>query len=86
VADYGYYFLGSIIISDKDGVKFIICVSVSRCGTLLLYTPETRLSGVRIIRLTWVELWGFEPPGVSQFWGGRDSGCGRDPGMRIRFR
>ena len=24
VADYGHYFLGSIIISDKDGVKFII--------------------------------------------------------------
>ena len=24
VADYGHYFLGSIIISDKDGQKFII--------------------------------------------------------------
>jgi len=24
VADYGHYFLGSIIISDKDGRKFII--------------------------------------------------------------
>jgi len=24
VADYGHYFLGSIIISDKEGVKFII--------------------------------------------------------------
>ena len=24
VADYGHYFLGSIIISDKDGEKFII--------------------------------------------------------------
>ena len=24
VADYGHYFLGSIIISDKDGLKFII--------------------------------------------------------------
>ena len=25
VADYGHYFLGSIIISDKDSRKFIIC-------------------------------------------------------------
>jgi hypothetical protein len=24
VADYGHYFLGSIIVSDKDGQKFII--------------------------------------------------------------
>src|SRR6266705_2089633 len=24
VADYGHYFLGSIVISDKDGQKFII--------------------------------------------------------------
>jgi hypothetical protein len=30
VAGYGHYFLGSIIISDKDGVKFIIDGQPSR--------------------------------------------------------
>ena len=33
----------------------------SRCGTLLLYAQKAYRSGVRIIYLTSVELWGFEP-------------------------
>lgn len=36
VADYGHYFLGSIIISDKDGHKFIID-GQQRLTTLTLF-------------------------------------------------
>jgi hypothetical protein len=36
--------------------------AAAHCGTLLLYqTLELRGSGFRIMSLTWVELWGFEP-------------------------
>src|SRR5262249_36534042 len=43
VQDYGHYFLGSIIISDKDGQKFIID-GQQQLTTLTLLTGPERLA------------------------------------------
>src|SRR5437764_5952243 len=45
VADYGHYFLGSIIISDKDGQKFIIDGQqrVTTLTLLLIFLQHQRI-------------------------------------------
>ena len=51
VADYGHYFLGSIIISDKDGQKFIIDGQQRLTTlTLLLIYLQHQLAGRRAAR------------------------------------